>query len=164
MASNLGNPKPRRAKSIFICGTLFCPKFDYPEDYEKYLQWHINQWLGYKEESVPNVKVKITQIEYNKQYLFNFHREYGHWYRFCESSDQNTTIFSLDEQIILAEDYQEGTYADFSTFEGLYCIYHDVVDFTKKFKEAGKKMGASRIKRLEYQQIDRDNISITVYL
>ena len=164
MASNSGNPKPRKAKSIFICGTLFCPKSDYPEDYEKYLHWHINQWLGYKEEGVPNVEVKITQIEYNKAYRFDFHREYGQWYRFCESSDQNTTIFSLDEQIILAEGYQEGTYADFSTFEGRYCIYHDIVDFTKKYKEAGKEMGASRIKRLEYQQIDRDNISITVYL
>ena len=66
--------------------------------------------------------------------------------------------------IFLAEGYQVGTYADFSTFVGLYCIYHDIVDFTKKYKEAGEKMGASRIKRLEYQQIDRDNISITVYL
>ena len=164
MDSSSGNPKTKKTKSILICGMLFCPKFDYLEAYERYLQWHINLWLGYKEEGVPNVEVKITQIEYNKEYRFDFHREYGHWYRFCESSSQNTTIFSLDEQIILAEGYQEGTYADFSTFEGRYCIYHDVVDFTKKYKEAGKQVGASRIKRLEYQQIDRDNFSITITL
>lgn len=164
MDTNSGNSKPMKMKSIFICGTLFCPKSDNPKDFEWYLQWHINQWLGYKEDGIPNVEVKITQVDYNKEYRFDFHREYGHWYRFCRSSGQNTTIFTLDEHIILAEGYQEGTCADFSTFEGLYCIYHDIVDFTKKYKEAGEKMGASRIKRLEYQQIDRDNISITVYL
>ncbi len=169
MASNLGNssnPKPKRrnSKKIYISEVLYLTKMDYAEFFEWSYQNYLNNWLGYDENGDPLVTVKVTEVEYNKEYRFDYHRVYGSWYEFQQSSYQNEYIFTLDEQILLAENYQTGTQADFQTLQSPYVVSHHIDDFTKKYKEAAKRMKASRIKSLKYEQTDRDNFSLTIYL
>lgn len=164
MDTSSGKPKKTRPKKIFIGGMIYVPKMDPAKRFEMFLQFHYNAWLGWNDEGEENIKVTVTEVEYNKEYRFDFHRVFGSWYCFTPSSDQDRCIFQLDEQLVLAEDYQTGTTADLNAAPGRYLIYHDVRDFTKHYKEIAKAHKASRIKDLKYQQIDRDNISITVYL
>ena len=162
--SNNQKPKRRSSKKIYISGVLYLTKMDYAEFFEWSYQNYLNNWLGYDENGNPLVTVKVTEVEYNKEYRFDYHRVYGSWYEFQPSSYQNEYIFAWDEQILLAENYQTGTQADFQTLKSRFVNYHHIDDFTKKYKEAAKRLKASRIKSLKYEQTDRDNFSLTIYL
>ncbi len=164
MATNLGK-QAKRFKKIFMGGMLLPPENDGPTGMQSSLQVIYNQWLGFNAQTdEPQLKVSVTELEKLKKYRFDFFRVYGDFYKFCPSSDQNTRIFCWDEQILLGYGYETGTTADFEHYNGRYIIYHGIKDFTKKYKEAAKALGGCSIKKLEYEQIDRDNIRITVML
>ena len=151
-------------KTLFIGGITLYPSIDPVDLLEKQLQSSYNSWLGFDDNGEPKLKVKITQLEKNKRYRFDFTRHYGDFYQFRQSSDQNTSIFAWDEQLILGEDREEGTMADFDVHHSRYIIYHEVEYVRDRLKAIGKQYKSSRIKAFDYEQIDRDNFSITITL
>lgn len=115
------------------------------------MQNYYDQWLG-----AGKVKFNVTLSDETVMEVTMW-RQYGSWYedprRFPNSC--NTTINSWDEQIVLADDYQVGTEADFQTHPGRYIINNDVDSiFLPKMKEMANRCGGSRVK----------NVSVDNYL
>jgi len=164
---DLSSEKPKKAprpKKMFIGGMAYVPKMDGDKDFERFLQQHYNSWLGWDDNGEPLVKVTVTEIEYNREYRFDFHRSYGDWYTYTPSSYQDEFIFELDQQLILAEDYQTETEPEIMKMDGHKLAYSDIGYFAKRYLRVGEPHGVSPIDSIKYEQIDRDNISITIYL
>ena len=162
MATNSG--KKRRCKKIYIGGIILYTRIDTVEQLEEQLQSSYNSWVGFDDNGEPKLKVKITELAKNKRYRFDFARHYGDFYSFRQSSDQNSWIFAWDEQLILGESRRVGTTADFDTLNGRYVISNYVGDVKDRLKGVCKEHGASRIRDFEYEQTDRDHISVTITL
>ena len=155
MATNTGKRSPMK---IFMGGTVLNTDEGCVEVLEMILQDHYNQWLGFKN-GEPNLKVGITELEKKEKYRFDFTRHFGNYYG---SRLSNDCIFSYDKQFILGEKYQKGMTADLDLHEGMINHYFGVEDVFDWYKKAGKPYHVSRVKSFEYEQIDRDHISLTI--
>lgn len=81
------------------------------------------------------------------------YREYGKWYEEPQLYRGNkSSIFQLDEWIILGDEYQTGTYADLTQFEGRYVIREDITSlFLYRWRKLAKENHISRIKNVEFE-------------
>ena len=124
------------------------------------MQKYYDQWLG-----VGKVKFKVTLPAENVMEVTMW-RKYGYWYedprRFPNSC--NDSIYSRDEQIILAEGYQTGTEADLLTHSG-YLIYHDDVEsiFLPYMKDMAKRCHGSRVKNVSVDNY-LDHVTVRIEL
>lgn len=141
----------------FLIGEVVDTKKSTISEIEKILQQRLDDWLG-----KDKTQIKVDALN-NNTMKFTLYRKYGNWFEDPQRFQPQTSVFSWDEHILLGDDYQTGTTADFETLTGRYAIYHDQEDFFYDYKEKAKENHCTRIKRLE-QQSFLDRIEFTVEL
>ena len=124
---------------------------------ETILQKRLDDWLG-----KDKTQIKVDALN-NNTMKFTLYRKYGNWFEDPQRFQPQTSVFSWDEHILLGDDYQTGTTADFETLTGRYVISYNENDFFADYKEKAKENHCTRIKRLE-QQSFLDRIEFTVEL
>ena len=124
---------------------------------ETILQKRLDDWLG-----KDKTQIKVDALN-NNTMKFTLYRKYGNWFEDPQRFQPQTSVFSWDEHILLGDDYQTGTTADFETLTGRYVISYNENDFFADYKEKAKESHCTRIKRLE-QQSFLDRIEFTVEL
>jgi hypothetical protein len=107
-------------------------------------------------------QIKVDALN-NNTMKFTLYRKYGNWFEDPQRFQPQTSVFSWDEHILLGDDYQTGTTADFETLTGRYVISYNENDFFADYKEKAKESHCSRIKHLS-QQSYLDRIELTVEL
>ena len=141
----------------FLIETVLDSKKLSPIGMQTLLQQRLDNWLG-----KDKAQIKVDALNSNTT-KFTLYRKYGNWFEDPQRFQPQTSVFSWDEHILLGDDYQTGTTADFDTHTGRYAIYHDQEDFFYDYKEKAKENHCTRIKRLE-QQSFLDRIEFTVEL
>lgn len=141
----------------FLIGEVVDTKKSTISEIEKILQQRLDDWLG-----KDKTQIKVDALSSNTM-KFTLYRKYGNWYEDPQRFQPQTSVFSWDEHILLGDDYQTGTTADFETLTGRYVISYNENDFFADYKEKAKESHCTRIKRLE-QQSFLDRIEFTVEL
>ena len=141
----------------FLIGTVLDTKSLSPNGFQFILQQRLDDWLG-----KDKTQIKVDALN-NNTMKFTLYRKYGDWYEDPQRFQPQTSVFSWDEHILLGDDYQTGTIADFDTLNGRYIISYHQDDFFQDYKEKAKENHCTRIKRLE-QQSFLDRIEFTVEL
>lgn len=124
---------------------------------ETILQKRLDNWLG-----KDKTQIKVDALNSNTM-KFTLYRKYGNWYEDPQRFQPQTSVFSWDEHILLGDDYQTGTTADFETLTGRYVISYNEYDFFADYKEKAKENHCTRIKQLS-QKSFLDRIEFTVEL
>ena len=142
---------------IVIFDELYPTSSFTPSDIESYGQRRLDAWLG-----VGKVKFEVAQLS-DRTFKFTLWRTYGSWYddpkRF---SNCNETINSWDMNIFLADGYQTGTYADFSTHPGPYILSYGVQEnFLRDLRAMAKKHHGTRIKAIDVDN-NLDHVVLTI--
>ena len=141
----------------YLIGEVVDTKKSTINEIETVLQKRLDNWLG-------KDKTQIKVEEMNDHTMkFTLYRKYGDWFEDPQRFQPQTSVFSWDKHILLGDDYQTGTWADFDTLTGRYVISYHEDDFFRDYKEKAKKNHCTRIKHLE-QQSFLDRIEFTVEL
>jgi hypothetical protein len=144
-------------KYYLIGAVLDTKSFGTAQEMQEVLQRRLDSWLG-------KDKTQINVEELNDHTMkFTLYRKYGNWFEDPQRFQPQTSVFSWDEHILLGDDYQTGTTADFETLTGRYVISYNENDFFADYKEKAKENHCSRIKHLS-QQSYLDRIELTVEL
>ena len=144
-------------KYYLIGAVLDTKSFGTAQEMQEVLQRRLDSWLG-------KDKTQINVEELNDHTMkFTLYRKYGNWFEDPQRFQPQTSVFSWDEHILLGDDYQTGTTADFDTLTGRYVISYNENDFFADYKEKAKESHCSRIKHLS-QQSYLDRIELTVEL
>ena len=144
-------------KYYLIGAVLDTKSFGTAQEMQEVLQRRLDSWLG-------KDKTQINVEELNDHTMkFTLYRKYGNWFEDPQRFQPQTSVFSWDEHILLGDDYQTGTTADFETLTGRYVISYNENDFFADYKEKAKESHCSRIKHLS-QQSYLDRIELTVEL
>lgn len=132
---------------IYMAGTVINLRGMSESSLQNYLQLRYDCWLG-----KDTVRVEVTHLEH-KLIEMRVYREYGKWYEDPQLYRGNkSSIFQLDEWIILGDEYQTGTYADLTQFEGRYVIREDINSlFLYRWRKLAKENHISRIKNVEFE-------------
>ncbi len=141
----------------FLIETVLDSKKLSPIGMQTLLQQRLDDWLG-----KGKAHIKVDALNSNTM-KFTLYRTYGDWYDDPQMFQPNHDVFSWDENILLGNGYQTGTYADLENLPGRYVIYLDENIFFSDYKELAKKNHCTRIKNLE-QQSYLDRIEFTVEL
>lgn len=141
----------------YLIGTVLDTKSLSPNGFQFILQQRLDDWLG-KDKN----QIKVDALN-NNTMKFTLYRKYGNWFEDPQRFQPQTSVFSWDEHILLGDNYQTGTTADFETLTGRYAIYHDQEDFFYDYKKMAKGNHCTRIKQLS-QQSFLDRIEFTVEL
>lgn len=140
----------------YLIKTVFDTKKQTLDEIKDEAQFRLDVWLG-----KGNVIFSIAQPE-PKTLQYTFERKYGDFYKDPRCwSDCNEHIFSWDKHIFLGNDWQIGTYADFSKLNGSYVISYGIDDFLREIKQASKEYHASRARSVKVDNY-LDRIIITV--
>jgi len=124
---------------------------------ETILQQRLDNWLG-----KDKTQIKVDALN-NNTMKFTLYRKYGNWFEDPQRFQPQTSVFSWDEHILLGDDYQTGTTADFDTHTGRYVISYAEDDFFNDYKEKARENHCTRIKQLS-QQSYLDRVEFTVEL
>jgi len=124
---------------------------------ETILQQSLDNWLG-----KDKTQIKVDALN-NNTMKFTLYRKYGNWFEDPQRFQPQTSVFSWDEHILLGDDYQTGTTADFDTHTGRYVISYAEDDFFNDYKEKARENHCTRIKQLS-QQSYLDRVEFTVEL
>ena len=124
---------------------------------ETILQKRLDNWLG-----KDKTQIKVDALN-NNTMKFTLYRKYGNWFEDPQRFQPQTSVFSWDEHILLGDDYQTGTTADFDTLTGRYVISYAEDDFFNDYKEKARENHCTRIKQLS-QQSYLDRVEFTVEL
>ena len=141
----------------FLINTVLDTKNLSPIGIQTLLQQRLDDWLG-----KGKTQIKVDALNGNTM-KFTLYRKYGNWFEDPQRFQPQTSVFSWDEHILLGDEYQTGTEADFETLTGRYVISYDEKDFFYDYKEKAKENHCTRIKHLE-QQSFLDRIELTVEL
>ena len=141
----------------FLIGTVLDTKSLSTNGFQFMLQQRLDDWLG-----KDKTQIKVEELNGHTM-KFTLYRKYGDWFEDPQRFKPNDNVFSWDEHILLGDDYQTGTTADFDNLNGRYAIYHDQEDFFYDYKEKAKENHCTRIKNLS-QQSFLDRIEFTVEL
>ena len=141
----------------FLIGAVIDTKKSTTNEIKTVLQQRLDAWLGKNK-----TQIKVDALNGNTM-KFTLYRKYGNWFEDPQRFQPQTSVFSWDEHILLGDDYQTGTTADFETLTGRYVISYNENDFFADYKEKAKESHCTRIKRLE-QQSFLDRIEFTVEL
>ena len=141
----------------FLINTVLDTKNLSPIGMQTLLQQRLDAWLG-----KDKTQIKVDALNGNTM-KFTLYRKYGDWYEDPQRFQPQTSVFSWDEHILLGEEYQTGTEADFETLTGRYVISYHEDDFFRDYKEKAKENHCTKIKHLE-QQSFLDRIEFTVEL
>ena len=144
-------------KYFLIGAVLDTKSFGTAQEMQEVLQRRLDSWLG-------KDKTQIKVEEMNDHTMkFTLFRAYGDWYEDPQRFQPQTSVFSWDKHILLGDDFQTGTTADFDTLNGRYVISYGEDDFFQDYKEMAKENHCTRIKHLS-QQAFLDRIEFTVEL
>ena len=141
----------------FLIGEVVDTKRSTINEIEELLQKRLDAWLG-----KDKTQIKVDALNGNTM-KFTLYRKYGDWYIDPQMFQPNDNVFSWDEHILLGDDYETGTTADFETLTGRYVISYGEDDFFQDYKEKAKEKHCTKIKHLE-QQSFLDRIEFTVEL
>ena len=141
----------------FLIGTILDTKYLSPIGIQTLLQQRLDAWLG-----KDKTQIKVDALNGNTM-KFTLYRKYGDWFEDPQRFQPQTSVFSWDEHILLGDEYEEGTTADFEILTGRYVISYYEDDFFRDYKEKAKENHCTRIKHLE-QQSFLDRIEFTVEL
>lgn len=141
----------------YLIGTVLDTKVYTAQEMQELLQRRLDAWLG-----KDKTQIKVDALNGNTM-KFTFYRKYGDWYEDPQRFQPQTSVFSWDKHILLGDDYQTGTIADFDTLTGRYVISYDEDDFFSDYKEKAKEHLCTPIKSLQ-QQSYLDRIELTVEL
>lgn len=141
----------------FLIETVLDSKKLSPIGMQTLLQQRLDDWLG-----KDKTQIKVDALN-NNTMKFTLYRKYGDWYEDPQRFQPQTSVFSWDEHILLGDDYQTGTTADFETLTGRYVISYNEYDFFADYKEKAKENHCTRIKQLS-QKSFLDRIEFTVEL
>ena len=141
----------------FLIGTVLDTKSLSTNGFQFMLQQRLDDWLG-----KDKTQIKVEELNGHTM-KFTLYRKYGNWFEDPQRFQPQTSVFSWDEHILLGDDYQTGTTADFETLTGRYAIYHDQEDFFYDYKKMAKGNHCTRIKQLS-QQSFLDRIEFTIEL
>ena len=141
----------------FLIGTVLDTKSLSTNGFQFMLQQRLDDWLG-----KDKTQIKVEELNGHTM-KFTLYRKYGNWFEDPQRFQPQTSVFSWDEHILLGDDYQTGTTADFDTHTGRYAIYHDQEDFFYDYKKMAKGNHCTRIKQLS-QQSFLDRIEFTIEL
>ena len=141
----------------FLINTVLDTKNLSPIGIQTLLQQRLDDWLG-----KGKTQIKVDALNGNTM-KFTLYRKYGDWFEDPQRFQPQTSVFSWDEHILLGDDYETGTTADFETLTERYVISYHKDDFFQDYKEKAKENHCTRIKHLE-QQSFLDRIELTVEL
>jgi hypothetical protein len=141
----------------FLIGEVVDTKKSTISGIETILQKRLDNWLG-----KDKAQIKVDALNSNTM-KFTLYRTYGDWYDDPQMFQPNHDVFSWDKIILLGDDYQTGTTADFDTLTGRYVISYAEDDFFRDYKGKARENHCTRIKHLE-QQSFLDRIEFTVEL
>lgn len=141
----------------FLIKTVLDSKKLSPIGMQTLLQQRLDDWLG-----KDKAQIKVEELN-DHTMKFTLYRKYGNWFEDPQRFQPQTSVFSWDEHILLGDDYQTGTTADFDTLTGRYVISYNENDFFADYKEKSKESHCTRIKQLS-QQSYLDRIEFTVEL
>ena len=141
----------------FLIGAVVDTKKSTTNEIEKFLQKRLDDWLG-----KDKTQIKVDALNGNTV-KFTLYRKYGDWYEDPQRFQPQTSVFSWDEHILLGDDYETGTTADFETLTGRYVISHHEDDFFRDYKGKARENHCTKIKQLS-QQSFLDRIEFTVEL
>lgn len=141
----------------FLIGAVVDTKKSTTNEIEKFLQKRLDDWLG-----KDKTQIKVDALNGNTV-KFTLYRKYGDWYEDPQRFQPQTSVFSWDEHILLGDDYETGTTADFETLTGRYVISHHEDDFFRDYKGKARENHCTKIKHLE-QQSFLDRIEFIVEL
>ena len=144
-------------KYFLIGAVLDTKSFGTAQTMQAVLQHRLDAWLG-----KDKTQIKVEELN-NHTMKFTLFRTYGDWYEDPQRFQPQTSVFSWDKHILLGDDYQTGTYADFETLTGRYAISYDQNDFFDDYKEKAKENHCTKIKHLS-QQSYLNRIEFTVEL
>ena len=143
-------------KYFLIGAVLDTKSFGTAQEMQEVLQRRLDSWLG-------KDKTRIKVEEMNDHTMkFTLYRKYGDWYE-DPQLNHNGYVFNWDEIILLGDDYQTGTWADFENHPGRYIISYHEDDFFADYKAEARKNHCTRIKQL-FQHSYLDRIELTVEL
>lgn len=141
----------------YLVNTVLDTKSLSVKEMQDLLQYRLDVWLG-------KDKTQIKVEEQNDHTLkFTLFRTYGSWFEDPQRFQPQTSVFSWDQQILLGDDYEEGTTADLETHTGRYIITYDEECFFYDYKKKARENHCTRIRHLE-QQSYLDRIELTVEL
>lgn len=144
-------------KYYLIGAVLDTKSFNTAQAMQTVLQHRLDAWLG-------KDKTQIKAEELNDHTMkFTLFRTYGDWYEDPQRFQPQTSVFSWDKHILLGDDYQTGTTADFDTLNGRYVISYAEDDFFDDYKKCVKANHCTGIKKIS-QQSYLDRIELTVEL
>lgn len=142
----------------FLIGTVLDTKeYTTVQEMQDFLQHRLDAWLG-----KGKTHIQLDQLDSHTM-RFTLYRTYGDWFEDPQRFQPQTSVFSWDEHILLGDDYQTGTYADFDSHSGRYVISYNENDFFSDYKEKAKENHCTRVKQLS-QQSYLDRIELTVEL
>ena len=141
----------------YLIGTVLDTKSLSPYGFQFILQQRLDDWLG-----KDKAQIKVDALNSNTM-KFTLYRKYGDWFEDPQRFQPQTSVFSWDEIILLGDDYQTGTYADFDNHPGRYIINYHEDDFFSNYKEKARENHCTRIKQLS-QQSYLDRVEFTVEL
>ena len=141
----------------FLIGTVLDTKSLSTNGFQFMLQQRLDDWLG-----KDKTQIKVEELNGHTM-KFTLYRKYGNWFEDPQRFQPQTSVFSWDEHILLGDDYQTGTTADFDTHTGRYVISYAEDDFFNDYKEKARENHCTRIKQLS-QQSYLDRIEFTVEL
>lgn len=141
----------------YLIGIVLDTKSLSPNGFQFKLQQRLDNWLG-----KDKAQIKVDALNSNTM-KFTLYRTYGDWYDDPQMFQPNHDVFSWDKIILLGDDYQTGTTADFDTLTGRYVISYAEDDFFRDYKEKARENHCTRIKHLE-QQSFLDRIEFTIEL
>ncbi len=141
----------------FLINTVLDTKSLSANEMQVALQHRLDSWLG-----KDKTQIKVNALNSNTM-KFTFYRKYGSWFEDPQRFQPQTSVFSWDKHILLGDDYQTGTTADFDTLTGRYVISYHEEDFFADYKAEAKKNHCTPIKSLQ-QQSYLDRIELTVEL
>ena len=142
----------------FLIGTVLDTKsFSTAQAMQAVLQQRLDAWLG-----KDKTQIKVEELNGHTM-KFTLFRTYGNWYEDPQRFQPQTSVFSWDKHILLGDDYQTGTTADFDTLNGRYVISYGEDDFFDDYKEKAKENHCTKITHLS-QRSYLDRIELTVEL
>lgn len=142
----------------YLIGTVLDTKcFGTAQEMQVALQHRLDSWLG-----KDKAQIKVDALNSNTM-KFTLYRTYGDWFEDPQRFQPQRSVFSWDEIILLGDDYQTGTTADFDTLKGRYVISYDEEDFFADYKAEARKNHCTPIRNLQ-QQSYLDRIELAVEL
>lgn len=144
-------------KYYLVGAVLDTKSFSTAQAMQEALQQKLDAWLG-----KDKTQIKVEELN-DHTMKFTLFRTYGNWYEDPQRFQPQTSVFSWDKHILLGDDSQTGTTADFENLNGRYVISYGEDDFFQDYKEMAKENHCTRIKHLS-QQSFLDRIEFTVEL